>query len=105
MASGARLSGVTSREFVPGILARPADGAGERAISVGISAALFGLSGFRRMLRGTDLSLPGNQMPVTAQYPYLVATPRTVKLRGLITTFENLSQKSLDKLAKSDGWQ
>lgn len=25
--------------------------------------------------------------------------------RGLITTFENLSQKSLDKLAKSYGWQ
>ena len=78
MASGARLSGVTSRESIPGILPRLADGAGERAISVGISAALFGLSGFRRMLRGTDLSLPGNQMTVTAQHLYRVAAPRAV---------------------------
>jgi len=45
---------------------------------VGISAALFGLSGFRRMLRGTDLSLPGNQMTVTAQHLYRVAAPRAV---------------------------
>ena len=72
-------SGVTSREFSPGILARSADGAGKRAISVGISAALFGLSGFRHMDRGTDLSLPGNQMTVAAQHPYRVAAPRTVK--------------------------
>ena len=73
------LSGVTSREFIPGILTRAADGADERGIFVGISAALFGLSGFRDMDRGTDLSLPGNQMPVTAQHPYRVAASRAVK--------------------------
>lgn len=73
------LSGVTSREFIPGILARPADGAEERVTFVGISDALFGLFGFRDMDRGTDLSLPGNQMPVTAQHPYRVAAPRAVK--------------------------
>ena len=71
------LSGVTSREFIPGILARSADGAGKRVISVGISAALFDL--FRHMIRGTNLSLPGNQMPVAAQHPYRVAPPRAVK--------------------------
>lgn len=82
MASAVMLRGVTSREFIPGILARSADGAGERVISVGISAALFGLfglSGFRHMAGETDLGLPGNQMPVTAQHPYRVATPRTMK--------------------------
>lgn len=79
MESAVMLRGFTSREFIPGVLTRSADGAGERVISVGISAALFGLSGFRHMPRGTDLSLPGNQMPVTAQHPYCVATPRTVK--------------------------
>ena len=73
------LRGVTSREFIPGVLARSADGAGERVISVGISAALFGLFGLRDMDRGTNLSLPGNQMPVTAQHAYRVATPRTVE--------------------------
>jgi hypothetical protein len=92
MASAVILSGVTSREFIPGILARSADGAGKRVISVGISAALFGLfglSGFRHMAGGTDLSLPGNQMPVTAQHPYRVATPRTVK------RFEQARKKAL----------
>jgi hypothetical protein len=79
MVSAVMLSGVTSREFIPGILARSADGAGKRVISVGISAALFGLSGFRHMDRGTNLSLPGNQMPVTAQHAYRVATPRTME--------------------------
>ncbi|MGY2901603.1 hypothetical protein [Bradyrhizobium sp. URHC0002] len=79
MASAVMLRGVTSREFIPGVLARSADGAGERVISVGISAALFGLSGFRHMPRGADLSLPGNQMPVTAQHPYRIAPPRAVK--------------------------
>jgi hypothetical protein len=79
MVSAVMLSGVTSREFIPGILARSADGAGKRVISVGISAALFDLFGFRDMDRGTNLSLPGNQMPVTAQYPYRVAPPRAVE--------------------------
>ena len=79
MASAVMLSGVTSREFIPGILARPADGAGERAISVGISAALFGLSGSWHIRRGTNLSLPGDQMTVTTQHPYRLAAPRAVK--------------------------
>ena len=89
MVSGARLSGVTSREFIPGILARLADGTDERVISVGISAALFGLSGFRHMPRGTDLSLPGNQMTVTAQHPYRLAAPRAMK------RFEQADKKPL----------
>jgi hypothetical protein len=55
----------------------------------GISAALFGLSGFRHMPRGTDLSLPGNQMTVAARPPYRVAAPRAVK------RFEQARKKSL----------
>ena len=31
------------------------------------------------MDRGTNLSLPGNQMPVTAQHPNRVAAPRAVE--------------------------
>ena len=89
MVSAVRLSGVTSREFIPRILARLANGTDERVISVGISAALFGLSGFRHMPRGTDLSLPGNQMTVTAQHPYRLAAPRAVK------RFEHARKKSL----------
>jgi hypothetical protein len=92
MASAVMLRGVTSREFIPGILARSADGAGKRVISVGISAALFGLfglSGFRHMPRGTNLGLPGNQMTVTAQHPYRVATPRAVE------RFEQTHKESL----------
>jgi hypothetical protein len=46
-----------------------------RVIFVGIPAALFCLSGFRHMPRGPDLSLPGNQMTITAQHPYRVAAP------------------------------
>ena len=79
MGSAVKLSGVTSREFIPGILARLADGADERVISVGISAALFGLSGFWHGLRGANLSLPGDQMTVTTQHPYRFAAPRAVK--------------------------
>ena len=75
MVSAVMLSGVTSREFIPGVLARLADGADKRAISVGISAALFGLFGLRDMDRGTNLSLTGNQMTVAAQHPYRVAAP------------------------------
>ena len=89
MVSAVMLSGVTSREFIPGILARSADGAGKRVISVGISAALFGLFEFRDMDRGTNLSLPGNQMPVTAQHPYRVAAPRAVE------RFEQACKESL----------
>ena len=79
MASAVMLSGVTSREFIPGIPARPVDGVGERAISVGISAALFGLSGSWRIRRGTNLCLSGDQMTVTTQHPYRLAAPRAVK--------------------------
>ena len=89
MVSAVMLSGVTSREFIPGVLARSADGAGKRVISVGISDALFGLFEFRDMDRGTNLGLPGNQMPVTAQHPYRVAAPRAVK------RFEHARKKSL----------
>jgi hypothetical protein len=56
---------------------------------VGISAALFGLSGFQDVARGTDLSLPGNQMPVTAQHLYRLTPPRAVK------RFEQAHEKSL----------
>ncbi len=75
MASAVMLSGVMSREFISGVLARLADGADERAISVGISAALFILSGFRRTARGTNLSLSGNQMTVAAQHLYRIPAP------------------------------
>ena len=86
------LSGVTSREFIPGILARSADGAGKRVISVGISAALFDL--FRHMDRGTNLSLPGHQMTVTAQHPYRIATP------GAVERLEHVRKESLALHAK-----
>ena len=79
MASAGMLSGVTSRESIPGIPARLADGADERAISVGISTALFGLSGSWRIHRGTNLCLSGDQMTVTTQHPYRLAAPRAVK--------------------------
>ena len=79
MVSAVRLSGVTSREFIPGILPRLADGADERVISVGISTALFGLSGSWRIHRGTNLCLSGDQMTVTTQHPYRLAAPRAVK--------------------------
>ena len=79
MASAVGLSGVTSREFIPGILARPANGAGERVISVGISAAFFCFLEFRRIIRGTNRRLSGIQMAITAQHPYRVAASGTVK--------------------------
>ena len=79
MVSAVMLSGVTSRESIPGIPARLADGADERAISVGISTALFGLSGSWRIHRGTNLCLSGDQMTVTTQHPYRLAAPRAVK--------------------------
>jgi len=79
MASAGMLTGFTSREPGPGVPTRLAIGADRRVISVGISVALFSLSGFRHMPRGTNLSLPGNQMTVTAQHPYRVAAPRAVK--------------------------
>jgi hypothetical protein len=91
MVSAVMLSGVTSRESIPGVLARLVDGADERAISVGISAALFILSGLRHMARGTNLSLPGIQMTVAAQHSYSVATPRAVK------RFEQVPEEALTR--------
>ena len=79
MASAVGLSGVTSREFIPGILACPANGAGERVISVGISAAFFCFLEFRRSIQGANLRLSGIQMVITAQHPYRVAAPRSVQ--------------------------
>ena len=78
MARAVGLSGVTSREFIPGTLARPANGADERVISVGISAALVFLE-FRRGGRGTNLRVSGIQMAATAEHAYRVAAPGTVK--------------------------
>ena len=75
MVSAVMLSGVTSREFIPGVLARLADGADKRAISVGISAALFILSGLRHMACRTNLSLPGDQMTVAAQHLNRIPAP------------------------------
>ena len=95
MASAVRLSGVTSREFIPGILPRLADGADERVISVGISTALFGLSGSWRIHRGTNLCLSGDQMTVTAQHPYRLAASRAVKC------FEQADKKSLALRART----
>jgi hypothetical protein len=98
MESAVMLSGVTSREFIPGIPARAADGAGERGISVGISAALFGLSGCWRIRRGTNLSLSGDQMTVTTQHPYRLAAPRAVK-RFEQTCKEAFASRTLPELA------
>jgi len=79
MASAVRLSGVALREFIPGILACPANGAGECVISVGISAAFFCFLEFRRSIQGANLRLSGIQMAITAQHPYRVAASGTVK--------------------------
>ena len=79
MASAVGLGGVTSREFIPGTLARPANGADERVISVGISASLFCFLGFRRGVRRTSLRLPGIQTAIAAQHAYRVAASGTVK--------------------------
>ena len=89
MASAVRLSGVALREFIPGILACPANGAGERVISVGISAAFFCFLEFRRSIQGANLRLSGIQMVITAQHPYRVAAPRAVK------RFEQVPEESL----------
>jgi len=102
MASAVRLSGVALREFIPGILACPANGAGERVISVGISAAFFCFLEFRRIIRGTNRRLSGIQMAITAQHAYRVAASGTVKrfedaqknafaARGLVEKLDSLS--------------
>src|SRR3954465_7622702 len=75
MASAVMLRGVTSREFFSGVFARPSDGVDERTISVGISAALFVLPGFRHQVRGRNIGFRGDQMAVAAQHLDCVATP------------------------------
>lgn len=87
--SKAMLSGALSREFISGVPARLADGADERAISVGISTALFGWPGLRQVARGTDLGLPRDQMAVASQHTYRVAPPRAVQ------RFEQMDKKAL----------
>jgi hypothetical protein len=85
MASAEGLSGGVSREFIPGILARPVNGVDERVIA----AALFCFLGIRRGIGGTELRLSGIQTAITAQYAYRVAAPRAVK------RFEQARKKSL----------
>lgn len=79
MVSAVMLSGALSREFVPGVSARLADGADERAISVGISAALFGWPRWRQVAGWTSLILSCDQMMVATQHPYRVSSPRAVQ--------------------------
>jgi hypothetical protein len=79
MASGVRLSGVTSRELILGVLACPAVGSDGGAISVGISAALLCWLGFQGVCRNPGLSC--NQMAVAAQYTPRLAAAREVKCR------------------------
>ena len=79
MASAVGLGGVTSREFIPGIQACPANGVDERIISVGIPAALFCFLGIRRGIRGTNLRFSGTQTAISAQHAYRVAASGTVK--------------------------
>jgi hypothetical protein len=73
------LSGAPSREFVPGIPARLADGADECAISLGISTALFDWPGLRQVADGTNLILCCDQMVIATQHPYRVSSPRAVQ--------------------------
>ena len=78
-ASAVTLVDVTSREPGRRALTGPAVGARGRVMFVGISTALFGISGLQRRLGGTNLRLACRQMPVTAQHPYRLAAPRTMK--------------------------
>ncbi|ANW04729.1 hypothetical protein [Bradyrhizobium icense] len=78
-ASEAKLGGAPLRESSAGAPLRLAIGADGRAISVGIAVALCGLARLRRGLRGTNLSLAGNQTTVAAQHPDCVAAPRAMK--------------------------
>jgi hypothetical protein len=79
MASAVRLSGFTSRELGPGVPTRLEIDADGRVTSVGISAALFALSGFRHRIHGKKLRLPGIQMAIAAQHAYRLAATGTVK--------------------------
>jgi hypothetical protein len=88
MVSAVMLSGAPSREFASGVSARLADGADERAISVGISTALICWPGLRQVARRTDLGLPGDQMAVAAQHADRVTPPRTVQ------RFEQMDKKA-----------
>ncbi|WFU16397.1 hypothetical protein [Bradyrhizobium sp. CB3481] len=65
---------------------------------MGISIALFSISGFRLGLRGTHLRLPGHQMPVTAKHADRLAAPRTMK-RLEDARKESLALPALARLA------
>jgi hypothetical protein len=71
MASAVELTASRHANGVPSIPARLAI----RADKWGISAAHFGLSGFRLGRRRMNLLLPDNQMTVTAQHPCRIAAP------------------------------
>lgn len=77
--SAAMLSDASSREFVTRFPARLADGADERAISVGSSTALFGWPELRQVAGGTNLILSCDQMMIATQHPYRVSSPRAVQ--------------------------
>lgn len=79
MASAAGLGGVTSGEFIPRIPARPANGLGERVISVGISAALFCFWELRNAGRGANLRRPGIQMAAAAKHTDRIAAAGAVQ--------------------------
>jgi hypothetical protein len=73
------LSGALLREFIPGVSARLIDGADERAISVGISTALFAWPGLRQVTGGTNLILSCDQMMIATQHLYRVSSSRAVQ--------------------------
>ena len=87
MASAVALSGDPSRKPGLGGLGCPA--AGACGTFVGISIALFDVSGFRLTLRRPHLRLPGHQMPVTAKHADRLAAPRAMK------RLEDASEESL----------
>lgn len=79
MPSAVTLSGAPSRKPGLGGLACPAADARGRGISVGISIALFDVSGSRLGLRGPHPRLPGHQMPVPAKHADRLAAPRAMQ--------------------------
>ena len=89
MASAVTLVDGTSCEPGLVVLTCPAIGARERVILVGISTALSDVLRFLHRLDGTNLRLPGRQMPVAAQHPYRLATA------GAMKRLENTRKESL----------
>ena len=95
MASAVELTASRHANGVPSIPARLAIRADKWGISAGISAAHFGLSGFRLGRRRMNLLLPDNQMTVTAQHPCRVVAPRAVK------RFEQMRKDALARRART----